>query len=275
VYIPDFPDRNHVIEIRKALACPTWEELQPQTAADVDLSLFVCFTNRSGSNFLTELLHATGELPNGLECFNHPVVVRTARERGLADFAAYCRFRAGRTALARRFVAKVNVDQLLLLARLGYLGTLFPNPRFLHIQRYDVIAQAISFTLAKATQAWSSRQAARVGEKDVAYDAERIERRIEGLTQANLVMRDLLLMNRLDVMPVLYERLVHDPAGEVSRVFEWLGLAPPVLDPSRVRTEKQSSPVKDDWYARYVAERGEGAATSPARRAFQAWAAKR
>jgi LPS sulfotransferase NodH len=254
VFIPQHPKSIHETEISKVLAFPDAAQLGPDAAADVDLSLFVCFTNRSGSNFLTDLLMATGQLPDGTECFNHPVVIRAARQHHLKSFADYCRYHAGRRARKRRFVAKVSAGQLLTLARLGYLGTVFPNPHFIHIQRYDVVAQAISFTLAKSTRAFASYHAPLIAESDVVFDAGSLTTLIDNINQANAVLREFLLLNRLDHMPVLYEHLVADHEVILERIFAWLGLDAPVLDRARLRYERQASTVKDEWYARYVAE---------------------
>ncbi len=261
--IPQYPIAVHETEIAKVLSLPPAAQPGAGAGADIDLSLFICFTNRSGSNFLADLLHATGEMREGKECFNHPGVVRTARERQLKSLADYCRFQAERSAKKRRFVSKVSAGQLFMLARLGYLGTVFPNPRFIHIQRYDVVAQGISHLIAKSTRAFSSFHTPQVAEGDVAFDADHITAIIDGVDRANAALRDFLIFNRLDHMPVLYEHLAADPGRVVKRIFAWIGLDPPVLQRGKLRRERQVSSIKDDWYARYVAERCKG--DTPAR----------
>ena len=255
MFIPQHPTSIHDVEIAKALVIPEAAELSPDAAADVDLSLFICFSNRCGSNYLAELLEATGELPPATEGFNHPTVTSAAKQHQLTSFADYCKHFATHAAKKRRFACKVSAAQLFTLAQLGYLGTIFPRPHFIHIQRYDVIAQAISFLLAKSTRAFASYHAPQVAESDVAFDGDKLTIMIGNFDRSNATLRDFLLMNRLEHLPVLYEHLAAHPHVVLKHIFDWIGLDEPVLRRTRLRHERQVSSVKDEWYARYVAER--------------------
>ena len=257
MYVPDLPklpDQKYERQIRQICAVPAIDQVGSPPGPPVDLTVFICFTNRSGSNYLASLLATTGELPTGREIFNVKMVSNACQKRGIASLDDYCRRQIRQQALKRRFAAKVGLAQLLTLARLGYLGTVFPNPHFIHIQRYDVIAQSVSFAIAMQNQAFNAEHQPVVKDEDLEYDHEQIARTMNSISSRNLAFQDFLLRNRLPTLPLLYEQLNDDPHASLTRIMNWLGLAMPEDLASRKTTQPQSSPLKDAWRHRFIAE---------------------
>jgi trehalose 2-sulfotransferase len=257
MYLPDLPktpDQSYERQIRQICAVPAIAEVESALQSPVDLTVFICFTNRSGSNYLASLLATTGELPTARESFNIKAVSNVCQKHAIASLDAYCRWQMQQQALNRRFAVKVGLAQLLTLARSGYLGTVFPNPHFIHIQRYDVIAQSVSFTVATQNKAFNARHEPVVKDEDLHYDGDQIARTMGRIASRNAGFQDFLLRNRLPTFPLLYEQLNDDPLASLTRIMAWLGLAMPADLAGRGTTQSQSSTVKDAWYDRFIAE---------------------
>jgi trehalose 2-sulfotransferase len=261
MYLPDLPkmpDQSYERQIRQICAVPAIGEVESVPEPPVDLTVFICFTNRSGSNYLASLLATTGELPTAREIFNVKAVSNVCQKHAIKSLDDYCRRQMRQHARNRRFAAKVGLAQLLALAQLGYLGTVFPNPRFIHIQRYDVIAQSISFMIATQNQAFTAKHQPAVKDEDLHYDGDRIARTMNNIATRNRGFQDFLLRNRLPTLPLLYEQLSDDPFASLTRIMAWLGLAMPENLASRDTTQPQPSTVKDAWRDRFIAESGNG-----------------
>ena len=259
MYLPDLPklpDQNYDRQLRGICAVPTMAEVESLPDARIDLTVFICFTNRSGSNYLASLLAATGELPNGREIFNVKAVSNACQKHSIASLDAYCRRQIQQQARNRRLVAKVGLAQLFTLARLGYLGTIFPNPHFIHIQRYDVVAQAVSFLIAMQNKAFNAKHQPLVKDEELHYDGDQIARIMSNISSRNRGFQEFLLRNGLPTFPLLYEQLNDDPLASITRIMAWLGVAMPDELASLATTQSQSSPLKDAWRDRFIGESG-------------------
>ncbi len=221
---------------------------------ETELSVFICFTNRCGSNFLGDLLAATGQLPRSGEFLNAPTVLNRSRAAGITGFDFYCRLLHEKNAKAGRLVTKAGIEQLAMLARLGYFGTLFPNPHFIHIHRYDVLAQAVSYQFAFHTREWIAGQEKANADDSAEYDRAKIAARIERVNLENAMIRQFLQANRLRCLPVQYEHLEAMPNQTVAMIAAWLGLGPAKIDRRRLKVARQVSDLKRQFYDRYLSE---------------------
>jgi len=215
-------------------------------------AIFVCFSNRSGSNFLAAALASSGRLRPAGEAFNAPVVVERAKAAGHASFQAYVEDLAGRTAAeGRPLLVKLGWMQLFLLDKAGLLDGVFPEPRFVHIRRDDLLGQAVSHAVAQATKAWTSRAAAarEPAVDEVAFDWARIRRHVAEFAEANAYFDRFFALTGRPVTRVVYESLVADPAGWVAGFGAATGL-PLAYVPERVRLERQDDPRKAEFRAR-------------------------
>jgi hypothetical protein len=122
MYLPDLPkmpDQDYERQLRQICAVPAMAEVGSTPEPPVDLTVFICFTNRSGSNYLASLLASIGEFPAGREMFNVKAVTHACRKHGITSLDAYCRRQMQQQAHKRRFAAKVGLAQLLTLERGG------------------------------------------------------------------------------------------------------------------------------------------------------------
>lgn len=218
------------------------------------LSVFICFTNRCGSNFLADLLAATGKLPRAGKYFNAPTVIDRASRAGIAGFDAYCHLLHEKQAQDGHLLAKAGIEQLAMLARRGYFGTLFPKPHLIHVHRYDVVAQAVSFLLTRHTGQWIAGRENTAAGEGAQYDRMKIAAHIERVGLENVMIRQSLQVNRLRHLPVQYEHLAATPDRTVAMIAEWLGLGSVAIDPKRLKVARQASDLTRQFHDRYLSE---------------------
>lgn len=217
--------------------------------------LFLCFTNRCGSNYLAELLAATGVLNRPEEVFNGETMAEHARAQRLPSFPAYVDFLCRRLARGGWFTAKAGLEQLLMLAETGLLDALGDRAHILFIERQDRLAQAVSLLVAIQTQQWTSRQERRVEDAALVYDRRILEEQQALITQQNFGFYRFFASNGIVPMHLAYEAVVARPAETVAEIGAWLGLPGLTVGPAAVAIRRQESPVKAAWCARYLAGR--------------------
>lgn len=133
---------------------------------------------------------------------------------------------------------------------------LFPGVKFIHLTRLNGLRQAISY--AKASQ--SGQYLLPHGErpKDFAfrYDADDITRRMQIDTLDNSEWSDFFAENQIKPLRLLYEDLVDDLCGSVSKVLEFIGAETPadlqgLLDTMKL-PQKQSDDTTEVWVEQYL-----------------------
>ncbi|MDH3706026.1 MAG: Stf0 family sulfotransferase [Acidimicrobiia bacterium] len=228
------------------------DDVAPRRAPEP--ALLLCFTNRSGSNYLAELLRSTQLLGRAHEAFNPPFVRRNLdrwdlHERTLVSYARNLRPRVTRRGGSPP-VFKIGWHQLFVLAEYGVLDTVFPNRRLVVIRREDLLAQAVSYTIASRTGAWTSAHQSQDSELDI--EPEEVHARIRAVLSATRHFREFAAVTGDEVLDVTYEQVEDDPQHVVDRVFEFAGLPRTPIDPSVVRTSRQRSQLNADIALRVV-----------------------
>lgn len=215
-------------------------------------TLLICFTNRSGSDFLAHALASTGSVAIAREYLNHPVVSRRSLSRGISSLDEYLIDLAAEFTHDGIFSLKTGLSQLYYLARLGFIGDLLPNPEFILIERGDVVAQAISWLRALQSGQWSSGQAVRGTQPR--YDFLAIHKRVDDILAENYGFRAFLVRNDCPTHFVRYEELNEHPWRTVQFLADALGFADTQYRPRRVEVERQHTSLNREWKARYLAE---------------------
>ncbi len=218
--------------------------------ADTPETLFILFTNRSGSNLLAELLAASGQVNLAAEDLNQTSVIARSRAAGHATFEAYLRACRARQA-GGRFAIKAALPQYDFLARTGLLDRVFPRRRLLVTERRDKIAQAVSWSIASQTLAYRSSDRPQA---EAHYDAEAIR---SFAHHAATLHRDLpfyLALRGEAWCQVIYEDLVDERAATLARVAAFLGWPPLAAEESRLTLRRQSGPLNAAFRERFLAE---------------------
>ncbi len=248
--IPPYTPDEHEKRIEahfgaKSVCCPVG---MPAPAAR---TIFLCFTNRCGSAWLASLLFATGRLPRAGEPFNHDQVIKRSAKQQLDSFAGYCRQLAQGNALDDTGAFKAGHGQLFMLAKWGYIGGLFADPQFIFVTRDDLLDQAISFSIADQTKAWTSRQKPVVGAPE--YSRQDIANRIAGITAGNALFEHFFALNGIRPLRVNYDAMIDNPERILARVSKHIGIPPLELNLEKVSLAKQGNATNRDWRARFLA----------------------
>ncbi|MBF9059742.1 hypothetical protein HKCCSP123_11165 [Rhodobacterales bacterium HKCCSP123] len=222
----------------------TWEGTAPVIPHPL---VVIAFTNRSGSNYLAELMRSTGQVTGLGEALNAETVAQRCDDWGVPTFPGYFE------ALARRhgvpFGVKASWDQLLMLLRCR-IHEMHQGLRVVHIRRRDTVGQAISREIAWQTGKWTSLTPVKA-EITPRYDAARITRQIAAIQREEALFPLIFEAFDLKVTDVAYEDLVHRPMVMVRRVMEEIGHPCPDWRPAPARIGKQADATNDAFRAAY------------------------
>lgn len=242
------------------------------------MDYLICTTPRSGSNLLCSLLIGTKEAgePREYLCPHQIAEHGPKTSSGLSTIEGHhSRFqryydgvRAAYTS-GGRFGTKAHLHQLLWAVERGFdLPANMPQ-RFIHLNRADVLGQAISFVRASQTGAWL---AAKPEQREPSFDAEAITKAIRFMRQQDEKWEQLFERAGIEPYRMAYETLVADMEGELAGLFRFLGIerdaqgiARLVESSTRVH-RKQRDGVSQQWRDRYrelVRERAEERALQP------------
>jgi trehalose 2-sulfotransferase len=203
----------------------------------------LCFTNRCGSNFLAQALASEGRIRQAGENLNFDAVQHQCDRLGLGSYDEYLAWLVRQLKGPEKvFGCKASAGQLIHLYNAGVLEKVKDKLRFVHISRRQPVDQGISMLIASRTRKWTSTDAG-VQADDIRYDPKELIPIIEALNRQNAAFTVLFDMFGIKPTPVLYERLVADPARVVRRVGRHLGLPNLKFVPEKVVYERQADLV--------------------------------
>jgi LPS sulfotransferase NodH len=210
----------------------------------------ICGDHRSGSTYLCQLLTSTGVLGRPKEFFSDPfVAIEIERDR-----AALQRLLDKASTPNGIYGLKVFTQQFDVTMKSGWPERL-PGPRFVHLQRRDLLGQAMSFVRSIQTDQFRSGEAARA---EPFYDGVAIAGHLARLADNEARWRRYFARNGLEPLWLTYEALVADPAAAVAAVAAYVGYGEPVEpDLSQVTVSVQRDDASEEWRRRFVAECGD------------------
>jgi len=135
-------------------------------------------------------------------------------------------------------------DLELLAARLGRL-------RFVHLNRLDVVAQAVSWARSLQTHFWHQGEAMAPGGQDPRYDEELIGELVDRIETLEAAWVSWFAGQGIVPYEVNYEELAADPPGTASRILDWLGLQVPQDYQLGTTHQRQADHVNADWIRTY------------------------
>src|SRR5215469_468246 len=234
----------------------------------------VCAIPRSGSNLLTDGLHATRQAGRPKQFFlrkseTHFAALHKLKSGG--DFGTYVRDITRATATSNEvFGFKLMswyLDEFLGRLRetrefgdaetndLALLRNAFPHLQFVHIFRRNRLRQALSKARAAQTDLWKV-QDGKTAQCEPLFDPELIERCLRDGEQQEKAWEQFF--QRIDIIPfrVEYEKLCQDYEPTIRGVLDFMKISlrrntrigPPV-------TIKQADEISRSWEERFLAER--------------------
>ncbi len=234
----------------------------------------VCAIPRSGSNLLTDGLHATRQAGRPKQFFLEKFEADYGAKHGLdpaKDYAGYVRgIISAKTTSNEVFGFKLMswyLDNFLIRLRatrafgdagtgdLKLLRNAFPRLQFVHVVRRHKLRQALSTARALQTGLWKVQKGKTI-QREPRFDAELIEQCLkEGQRQEKAWE---CFFQRIGVNPfrVEYEKLCQDYEGTIRAVLDFLRISLPrrtrIGSPVTVR---QADDISRAWEERFVAER--------------------
>jgi LPS sulfotransferase NodH len=226
----------------------------PACSIDPSLKfLFICFTNRCGSNYLAHLIASTGVLNVAEEAFNESTVRDHAEREGLRSLHEYVAFLGRRLNMSGWLTAKVGIEQLVMLTEAGILDAIIGRTKFILIERQDQVAQAVSRLVAVQNQQWTSEQPSAIPDDQLVYARHLLDRQRAAIAFHNSAFYRFFASNGVAPKHVAYEALLQSPQQHLSDIGVWLGFDDLIGDPAALRIRRQESAVKQAWQARYRA----------------------
>jgi LPS sulfotransferase NodH len=215
-------------------------------------SIMLASEERTGSEFLCQLMGATGRLGRPSEYLNTYWMRRFIPDFP-DDVAAQMAIahRVGTTA-NRCFAMKTHpahIDRLLL----GFSVTsAFPDPVLVRLHRRDLVAQAVSLYRARYSNQYHAYVAA---ERDIEFDGEAIRQMLIELARVKGRWDVYFARNGIEPLTVAYEDLAADPYPLIREIARRAGesIDPPDLDlasPLRV----QQDGISAAWKQRFLDE---------------------
>ena len=234
----------------------------------------VCAVPRSGSNLLTDGLHATRQAGRPKQFFLEKFEADYGAKHGLdpaKNYAGYVRgIISAKTTPNEVFGFKLMswyLDDFLSRLRetrafgdaetvdLKLLQNAFPRLKFVHVFRRNKLRQALSTARALQTGLWKVQKGKTI-QREPQFDAELIEQCLkEGQRQEKAWE---CFFQRIGVNPfrVEYEKLCQDYEGTIRAVLDFLRISLPrctrIGPPVTVR---QADDISRAWEERFVAER--------------------
>ena len=248
MYFPAVTDNIHLLTATTAfgsLAVPA------SAVSGLRNLVLICFTNRSGSWLLADLLQSTKQFRVLGECLNGNELAPIVQARRIRSFAGFFEQFVVPEAVDGNVVLKCAVPHLAILGQSGVLEHLGDRVRYVHIERLDRLAQAISWEIAAQTQHWSSHRAHLPAPEPV-FRREAIGATIETFAECNRQFDQFFGHNGLVPHHVTYEALVQNPSAVAEAAVAGILPAGVAVDPAQATFQRQAGARNADWRRRYL-----------------------
>ena len=225
------------------------EPVGPGTSTDEKL-LFICFTNRCGSNYLSEAIASSGALNRAGEYFNADTMENSARTRDLKSFDQYIRFLCKREGVSNRLCSKIAVTQFAMLDKYGVYDQVGRDPRFLFIERRDLLGQAISWQIASQTLRWRASDAGVASTHKLEFSSAAVSSTLDSIARQNYLWRLVFAKNKIPFFHIIYEDFIAEPLDTLGRIATWLGIDGS-FDLGKVHVKQQRGQTNKEWLEAY------------------------
>lgn len=214
----------------------------------------ICTTPRSGSNYLCELLSSTGRLGRPLEYFN-PQGRRALETPDYPDDPSLHLERILTSGCTDNGVYALKMFPNQLARALDKIPVFdkLPNVKFVWLNRYDLLGQAISW--ARAIQTGQFRASQRAS-GPAAYDGALISRCLSEIACANAAWA--MYFARRDIAPlcIRYEDIEIDARAAIREVARLVDVNAEDSDLSRASVTKQRDDLNSQWRRTFQSQNG-------------------
>lgn len=231
-------------------------ETGPHELAKVKHKGLIACTSRTGSSLLQVSLERYGL--NAQEFFNPEGPPRRAFERkealSIRDFANFL----AQTAVRRDwFIAKGALNSLLYLYYLDEVPERSVNWKFIFLRRRNVVRQAISMSVATATDQWTGKMPAKGEIRMSDYCFEKLCTNIESICVQNDKWERAFGFLGIEPYRLFYEDFISDLVQQTELIAKFLGVdvgAFPNAQQHVPWLESQSTDLNVEWERRFRQE---------------------
>jgi LPS sulfotransferase NodH len=250
---------------------PSTQSVAEPVQTDRNLPYVICYTSRSGSTLLCEVLLNTGVAGKPKEYFHLADIEMRSRQWEVEVGAAFLRrLRAEGSTPNGVFGSKMSLDQLDSVRQMVQstvdggdlsaaqaLETFLPGVRYIFITRRNKVRQAVS--IWKLIQEKVPFQVGeQSGQRSVKthYNFSVIDRATQEVMLNEASWDDFFEQAGIAPLTIVYEDLVEDIEGTVRRVLDFLHVdAPDQLKLPPPRLQKQANSLSEMWVRRYMTEK--------------------
>jgi trehalose 2-sulfotransferase len=185
---------------------------------------FVCFSNRSGSNLLLDILEQLGcGCEPGDEFFNGETVANFQRDFNFQTFEEYLCFVLEIRKRPNGIFLKIGPHQLFWLANKGLINRYFSRSKFLLTKRHDKMAQAISLYIARKTGVYFSTHAPEDNEGAIEFDSKSALQSLWHVCNSDFLFEYFFAMHAIEPLEVIYENLESNMSETIAGVAQHVG----------------------------------------------------
>lgn len=249
-----------------------------QQNQNIHQSYIVCSTGRSGSTLLCKTLKNLKCCGNPAEYFHHNETKKLQLKDDPEKFINYCNsvLHQGLTSNGI-FGIKMHWWQMydfLKIAKksplfenkkdLEILNAIFPNLKFIYISRQDIIAQAVSTTIALTTKVWEKsannnsiketkkEKKLSIKNRSIKFRPLKIYRWEQSFKDQNRRWKQFFEENDLEYYAVTYEKLTSSFEEEIVNILDFLNIDQTLLDQKiEMATKKQSTNINQQFIRYY------------------------
>lgn len=209
------------------------------------------FTNRSGSSVIGEHMRASNRFSGFGEPLNYKLVQEVSARENLTTFSEYLQWRFARfSKQAAFFGMKASYGQAMMLYRSGAIPNYLQDVRWVLLQRRDVLAQAISFSIAAQTNQWNSDKSSSV--QEAKYDFADIKVRVRSLSESYAAMNLFCTMFGIEPYRIFYEDFAADPQSGARQLAKYLGVEDVEFEETKLKMRKQRTHRNEEFKERFT-----------------------
>jgi LPS sulfotransferase NodH len=192
---------------------------EPSAQRETVSCVIIGFVNRSGSNYLAELLKSTGRFAGLAECLNAPTMSFLAPRYGAKTLSDYLlrHYKEDLKQQNQMWGLKAGWAQTAMMLRAGVIGNIL-KPTFINVRRRDIAAQAISYFIAERSNQWTSKEKQTTARGDITYDGAAILGHYRGIVDSYSKLEQITFLSGCPTHCVVYEELLDSPNSEITKL---------------------------------------------------------
>lgn len=215
-------------------------------------TLVIASTGRCGSHMLGHALHQTNSFGFPLEYLNPANLLEWKRRLGIRDtHEAVREIQRRRTSPNGVFGIKVHYPHLQMIGGFTGLKELLPDAQYIVLTRSNVLAQAVSLTIAGQTGVWIAGQPA--VKKDPTYRYDDVAYNLRRIILDTASWRYTLAAHGCNRLEMDFESVRSDLSDSIRRIAEFVGVTLQAKDvPVDQATKKQGNSLNAEWVDRFL-----------------------